>query len=191
MAATTRTALISAGGAVAMLGLAYASVPLYQVFCQVTGFGGATKRAEAATQVVATDVPIDVRFDANVSPSLGWEFEPVQQKVTLNIGERKMAFYQATNLTDEPITGVATFNVTPDTAGEYFVKVQCFCFDEQTLQPGQSVSMPLTYYIDPAILDDADGSRIEEITLSYTFFPARTDTASTSTTNMGSSPGPS
>ncbi|MGB3723687.1 MAG: cytochrome c oxidase assembly protein [Pacificimonas sp.] len=179
MPANTRTGLLAAGGAAAMLGLAYASVPLYEIFCQVTGFGGATKRAEATVDVTATDVPIRVRFDSNIAPGLGWEFKPVQTTATLNIGERKMAFYQATNLGSEPITGVATFNVTPDTAGEYFVKIACFCFNEQTLQPGQTVSMPVSYYVDPAILDDSDGKRIEEITLSYTFFPTREQTAKT------------
>ncbi|MGB7405554.1 MAG: cytochrome c oxidase assembly protein [Pacificimonas sp.] len=177
LAPTTRTGLMSAGFAAAMLGLAYASVPLYEIFCQVTGFGGATKRADVNTQVTATDVPIRVRFDSNVAPGLGWDFKPVQQVETLNIGERKMAFYQATNTGSQPITGVATFNVTPDTAGEFFVKVACFCFNEQTLRPGQTVSMPVSYFVDPAILDDADGKKIEEITLSYTFFPTRTETA--------------
>ncbi|MEM8826413.1 MAG: cytochrome c oxidase assembly protein [Pseudomonadota bacterium] len=177
---TTRTGLIAAGVAAGMLGLAYASVPLYQIFCQVTGFGGTTQRADVVSaDLVATDVPIRVRFDANVMPGLGWRFKPVETATTINIGERKMAFYQATNEGSEPITGIATFNVTPDTAGEYFVKIACFCFNEQTLQPGQTVSMPVSYYVDPAILDDADGKRIEEITLSYTFFPAREETART------------
>ncbi len=189
IAANTRTGLMAAGGALAMLALAYASVPLYQIFCQVTGFGGTTKRAEATVDVTATDIPIRVRFDSNVAPGVPWEFKPLQTTDTLNIGERKMAFYQATNYGSEPITGVATFNVTPDTAGEYFVKIQCFCFNEQTLQPGQTVSMPVSYYVDPAILDDADGRRIEEITLSYTFFPARTDTASTRVTTDKSTQG--
>ena len=178
MTANLRTGLGMSAIAAGMLGLAYASVPLYEIFCQVTGFGGTTQVAAADRQVSATDVPIRVRFDANVAPGLGWEFKPVETTDTILIGERKLAFYQARNTGTEPITGVATFNVSPDTAGEYFTKIQCFCFNEQTLQPGQAVSMPVSYYVDPAILDDADGAKIEEITLSYTFFPAREQTAS-------------
>ncbi|MBV7257320.1 cytochrome c oxidase assembly protein [Pacificimonas sp. WHA3] len=181
VAANTRTGLMAAGGALAMLGLAYASVPLYEIFCRVTGFGGTTQRAAANVDVSETGIPIKIRFDANMAGGLGWEFKPAAPTATVNIGQRAMAFYQARNLTDKPITGVATFNVTPDTAGKYFVKVACFCFNEQTLQPGQVVSMPVSYYVDPAILDDNDGKRIEEITLSYTFFPARTETARTRT----------
>ena len=158
-----------AGG---MLGMAYASVPLYEIFCQVTGFGGTTQVAVEETEVVATDVPIKVRFDANTAPGLPWAFKPVQTTDTIMVGERKMAFYTSENNSSEPIKGVATFNVSPDTAGEFFTKIQCFCFNEQTLMPGQKMSMPVSYYVDPAILEDDDGKRIEEITLSYTFFPA-------------------
>ena len=178
MTSNARTGFTMLAVAAGMLALAFASVPLYRVFCQVTGFGGTTQRSEVTANVVATDVPIKVRFDANVAPGLGWEFKPVDTTADIRIGERKMAFYTAENLTDSPITGVATFNVTPDTAGKYFTKIQCFCFSEQTLQPGQKVSMPVSYYVDPAILDDPSGRVIEEITLSYTFFPSRTETAS-------------
>lgn len=170
------TGVGAAGLAAGMLGLAYASVPLYQLFCQVTGFGGTTQRAEAAEAPGAVAEMMKVRFDANVSPSLAWEFKPLQTSSTVRMGERKLAFFQATNLTDKPITGVATFNVSPDTAGKYFVKIQCFCFNEQTLQPGETVDMPVSYYVDPALLTDANARRIDEITLSYTFFPRAEET---------------
>jgi len=174
-----RTGLIAGGVAVAMLGLAYASVPLYRLFCQVTGFGGATIRVDENAAPKVVDKVIKVRFDANVAPGLAWTFKPVQTQATIRIGERKMAFYQATNLTDKPITGMATYNVSPDTAGGYFMKIHCFCFDQQTLQPGETVDMPVSYYIDPAILDDQSARRIDEITLSYTFFPQEEETNKT------------
>lgn len=174
-----RTGFIAGGVAVAMLGLAYASVPLYRLFCQVTGFGGATVRVDENAAPKAVDKVIKVRFDANVAPGLAWTFKPVQTQATIRIGERKMAFYQATNLTDKPITGMATYNVSPDTAGGYFMKIHCFCFDQQTLQPGETVDMPVSYYIDPAILEDASARRIDEITLSYTFFPQEEETNKT------------
>lgn len=174
-----RTGFIAGGVAVAMLGLAYASVPLYRLFCQVTGFGGATIRVNENAAPKAVDKVIKVRFDANVAPGLAWTFKPVQTQATIRIGERKMAFYQATNLTDKPITGMATYNVSPDTAGGYFMKIHCFCFDQQTLQPGETVDMPVSYYIDPAILEDASARRIDEITLSYTFFPQEEETNKT------------
>lgn len=174
-----RTGLIAGGVAVAMLGLAYASVPLYRLFCQVTGFGGTTMRVDENAAPNAVDKVIKVRFDANIAPGLAWTFKPVQTQATVRIGERKMAFYQATNLTDKPITGMATYNVSPDTAGGYFMKIHCFCFDQQTLQPGETVDMPVSYYIDPAILEDASARRIDEITLSYTFFPQEEDTNKT------------
>ena len=174
-----RTGFIAGGVAVAMLGLAYASVPLYRLFCQVTGFGGATIRVDENAAPKAVDKVIKVRFDANVAPGLAWTFKPVQTQATIRIGERKMAFYQATNLTDKPITGMATYNVSPDTAGGYFMKIHCFCFDQQTLQPGETVDMPVSYYIDPAILEDASARRIDEITLSYTFVPQEEETNKT------------
>jgi cytochrome c oxidase assembly protein subunit 11 len=174
-----RTGLIAGGVAVAMLGLAYASVPLYRLFCQVTGFGGTTMRVDENAAPNAVDKVIKVRFDANIAPGLAWTFKPVQTQATVRIGERKMAFYQATNLTDKPITGMATYNVSPDTAGGYFMKIHCFCFDQQTLQPGETVDMPVSYYIDPAILEDASARRIDEITLSYTFFPQEEETNKT------------
>lgn len=172
-----RTALMVFAIPAAMLALAYASVPLYRLFCQVTGFGGTTRVALAETVPAATDMPIRIRFDSNTAPGLPWHFRPAQRTAEVKIGERQLAFYEAANRSRRPVTGVATFNVTPDTAGEFFVKIDCFCFSKQTLAPGETVQMPVSYYVDPAILDDADGRRIEEITLSYTFFPEREETA--------------
>ncbi len=157
------------GLVILMLGLSYAAVPLYRIFCQVTGYGGTTQRAQTPSQTVL-DRSITVRFDANVSSGLGWSFRAVQHQIRLKIGENQLAFYKAANVTGQPLTGTATFNVTPEAAGVYFNKVQCFCFEEQTLAAGQEVDMPVSFYIDPAIVNDPDASRIEEITLSYTFF---------------------
>ncbi|WP_088343015.1 MULTISPECIES: cytochrome c oxidase assembly protein [Rhodomicrobium] len=156
-----------------MLGMAFAAVPLYRLFCQATGYAGTTKRAEAPS-AKAIDRMVTVRFDASVSSSLGWSFQPVQRELKLRLGENTLAFYHAKNLTDEPVTGVATFNVTPEIAGSYFNKVECFCFTEQTLAAGQTVDMPVSFFVDPAILDDPSASHVEEITLSYTFFKANT-----------------
>ncbi|MEL7542895.1 MAG: cytochrome c oxidase assembly protein [Pseudomonadota bacterium] len=155
-----------------MIALSFAAVPLYQLFCQVTGFGGTTQRVEANDGPVL-DRTISVRFDANTSQGLKWKFQPVQHTLELKLGENKLAFYRASNPTDAPIKGTATFNVTPEIAGAYFAKIECFCFTEQTLTPGQSVDMPVSFYIDPEILDDPDARNIREITLSYTFFPVK------------------
>jgi cytochrome c oxidase assembly protein subunit 11 len=152
-----------------MGGLAFAAAPLYSLFCAATGYGGATKRA-AEQSHVTVDRPITVRFDANTSSALKWDFRPEQREVTLKIGENGLAFYRATNTSDAPLTGSATFNVTPEIAGSYFNKVQCFCFTEQTLAPGQTADFPVSFFVDPAILNDADAKNIQEITLSYTFF---------------------
>jgi len=168
-----RVGLIALSIALAMLGLGYASVPLYRMFCQVTGFGGTTQRAteaQASTVSVAHDT-ISIRFDANVERGMSWQFRPLQVTDTVSIGARDMAIFTAKNLSDKPITGTATFNVEPEQAGKYFNKIQCFCFTEQTLQPGQEVRMPVLYYVDPAILKDDDVKDVEQITLSYTFHP--------------------
>jgi cytochrome c oxidase assembly protein subunit 11 len=158
----------------AMIGLAFASVPLYRIFCQVTGLGGTTMRADAATAAAVRPVAgesISIRFDANISRDLMWEFRPVQTQRTVPIGERNMAVYRARNISTRPLTGTATFNVTPVQAGRYFSKIQCFCFTNQTLQPGQEMQMPVIFYVDPAILNDPEARDITEITLSYTFYP--------------------
>lgn len=165
-----RTAALTAFLAIAMMGLAFASVPLYRLFCQVTGFAGTTQRAEGAAPGGVGKM-ISVRFDANAAPSLPWRFKPERPTEKVTIGAREIAFYVAENLSSRPVTGSATFNVTPENAGQYFTKIQCFCFTEQTLKPGQQVRMPVVFYVDPRILDDPDASKISEITLSYTFYP--------------------
>lgn len=152
-----------------MLGMAYAAVPLYQLFCQVTGFGGTTQIAETTSGTVI-ERRITVRFSANTHREMPWEFRPVQSSQELKIGEQALAFFEAVNHTDKILTGTATFNVTPHKAGPYFVKIECFCFTEQTLQPGQRVDMPVTYYIDPEIANDPNLDEVTEVTLSYTFF---------------------
>ncbi len=162
-------ALLVAGTVCGMVGLAFASVPLYKIFCQVTGYGGTTQKADAARAVVG-DREIKVVFDANVNAELGWEFRPVERTVQVNVGEQKLAYYRATNEESEASIGVATFNVTPLKAGKYFSKIDCFCFNEQRLEPGQSVDMPITFYVDPAIDQDPNLDEVKAITLSYTFF---------------------
>ena len=155
--------------ALAMLGLAFASVPLYRAFCQVTGFGGTTQKADAAPGAVAGQ--IGVRFDANIDPALPWKFEPVQETVRIHPGARTTIYYQATNYTARSTTGQAVFNVTPEIAGKYFSKIECFCFTEQVLKGGESVRMPVVFYVDPKLREDPDTRHIDEITLSYTFYP--------------------
>lgn len=163
----------------AMLGLTYASVPLYRIFCSLTGYDGATKTSEIAPDHVL-DRLVTIRFDANVGQGLNWRFAPGQASQRLKVGEVGLAFYRAKNLSDHPITGKASFNVTPDKAGEYFTKIQCFCFTEQTLAPGQEVDMPVQYFVDPAIADDANAGDIKTITLSYTFHQTQSKVAETS-----------
>jgi cytochrome c oxidase assembly protein subunit 11 len=169
-----KVALMVAGVAAAMLGLGYAAVPLYRIFCQTTGFGGTTMRvseAQAAT-VKPTTRNMRIRFDANVERGMPWQFKAVQAVDTVSVGVRDMAVYTARNLSDKPVTGTASFNVEPEQAGKYFSKIQCFCFTEQTLKPGEEVRMPVIYYVDPKILDDPDNKDVGEITLSYTFHVA-------------------
>jgi cytochrome c oxidase assembly protein subunit 11 len=161
----------------AMLGLTAASVPLYRLFCQVTGFGGTTQRASAAPTHEVTDRLINVRFDANTAPELGWEFQPVQSSVTVHPGEEKVIAYRATNLTKEPVTGTATFNVTPAKIGIYFDKLQCFCFTRQHLDPGQSAELTVKFFVDPDIAGDPNTRDVDTITLSYTMFRASSDGA--------------
>ena len=165
-----RTAGFAALLVLAMVGLAFASVPLYRLFCQVTGIGGTTQRAEEAPGPVAGK-EVAVRFDANVASALPWRFGPEKPREIVAIGERVMAFYSAKNLSARAVKGTATFNVTPVQAGKYFSKIQCFCFNEQTLRPGEEVRMPVVYFVDPRILQDPDTKGISEITLSYTFYP--------------------
>ncbi len=163
------TATKLAAGVAAMVALAFAAVPAYKVFCQVTGWGGTTQRAEAnANPVLARK--ITVRFDGTVSQGLPWRFKPEQISQTLRIGESGLAHYEAENLSDKPIVGRASFNVSPAKAGVYFSKIECFCFTEQVLQPGEKVSMPVLYFVDPKLAEDSNLDEVETITLSYTFF---------------------
>ncbi|MGC1178056.1 MAG: cytochrome c oxidase assembly protein [Methyloceanibacter sp.] len=152
-----------------MVGLSFASVPLYRLFCQATGYGGLPQRADTGADRVL-DRTIRIRFDGNVDGALPWTFAPVQQTMDVKIGETALAFFKATNRAAVPVTGQAIFNVAPELAGRYFTKIQCFCFTQQTLQPGQSVEMPVTFFVDPKIVDDEDTQNISEITLSYTFY---------------------
>jgi cytochrome c oxidase assembly protein subunit 11 len=169
-----------AGGLVAcivgMVGLSFAAVPLYRVFCAATGYGG-TPQIGGPAGPGAERGTITVRFDANTSPSLPWRFQAEQASVTLPLGEEKLAFYTGRNQAAQPITGVATYNVTPDKVGKYFHKTACFCFNEQTLQPGQELEFPLSFWVDPAIATDPDTSDVRTITLSYTFFRSLDDAA--------------
>lgn len=153
-----------------MLGISYAAVPLYELFCRVTGYGGTTSRAEAASEIILA-TPIGVRFDSNVANSLPWQFRPVSREVEVKIGEAITIEYEAKNIADFTTTGTATFNVSPESAGVYFNKIECFCFNEQTLGPGETVRMPVNFFVDPEIVDDIDANWIKTITLSYTFFP--------------------
>ncbi|WP_425099221.1 cytochrome c oxidase assembly protein [Tropicibacter sp. S64] len=164
-----KTVLQLVGVVAVMGGLAWASVPFYSWFCAVTGFGGVTGVSEQASDVIL-DKTIKVRFDASKEPSMPWEFKPMQREMTLRIGEEGMAFYEAYNPTDHPVAGQATYNVAPFDAGGYFSKIECFCFTEQVLQPGERVEMPVVFFVDPSIVDDADAKFIKAITLSYTFY---------------------
>lgn len=157
-----------------MLGMSYAAVPLYDLFCRVTGYGGTTQRAEQAPDIVL-DRKMVIRFDANLARGIDWHFKPVQREVEIPIGESALVHYEAKNITEAALTGTATFNVTPEAAGQYFNKIQCFCFVEQTLEPGERVDMPLTFFVDPEIVNDPEAMNIQEITLSYTFFPVEND----------------
>lgn len=166
-----KTATIFSLIAAGMVGMGFLAVPAYKAFCQVTGWGGTTQRAETNATRPVLDREITVRFDGTVGANLPWRFKPEQISQTLKIGETALAFYAAENVSGRPVTGRATFNVSPAKAGIYFQKIECFCFTEQLLTPGQRVSMPVTYFIDPALADDPNLVEVETITLSYTFFP--------------------
>jgi cytochrome c oxidase assembly protein subunit 11 len=153
-----------------MIGLTYASVPLYRLFCQITGFGGTTQQAEEPSdQVYAREMT--VQFNADTNQELPWDFRPEQRKVTARVGENMLVFFRAKNTSPEATYGTATFNVTPPVAGQHFVKTQCFCFEEQKLEPGEEIEMPVSFYIDPGILKDKNLDNVTTLTLSYTFFP--------------------
>ena len=180
-------ALSLVGLVAAMVGLSFASVPLYRVFCQVTGYGGIPQRAEKAPGEVL-DRTVTIRFDGNVDRSLPWTFAPKQQTMDVKIGETALAFFKATNNSSVPVSGRAIFNVSPELAGRYFTKIECFCFKQQTLAGGQSVEMPVTFFVDPKIVEDDDTKNISEITLSYTFYRADKDAAKAASTSGGDGP---
>jgi len=161
-----------------MLGLAYAAVPLYEAFCKATGFAGTPRIAIEGDRPILNRT-VEVRFDTNVDPNLAWRFEPVQREVKVRLGEEKLVYFRATNRSQRPIVGTATYNVTPEPAGPWFNKIQCFCFTEQLLQPGQSVDMPVIFFVDPDMDKDRRYDNVRTITLSYTFFESKTERAKT------------
>jgi cytochrome c oxidase assembly protein subunit 11 len=153
-----------------MAGLSFAAVPLYRLYCQVTGYQGTTQRAGKASDFVLDRV-VKVHFDANTAAELPWTFEPMQSSLEVKVGENTLAFYKATNNSNKPTTGTAIFNVTPDSVGMHFNKVQCFCFTEQRLEPGQSIEMAVSFFVDPAFATDEETKNLSELTLSYAFYP--------------------
>lgn len=168
-----RTGLIVMAVVAGMVGLSFASVPLYRLFCQMTGFEGTPGVASALPNRIS-ERKIQIRFNADVGQNLSWDFAPEQRQITVKLGQKGLTAYSAHNPEPHPVTGVAVYNVTPLKAGKYFHKIECFCFGEQTLQPGQKVSMPVVFYVDPALEDDPNMSEVETITLSYTFYRAGT-----------------
>ena len=169
MSGIQRTLFQTVGLVFVMGSLAWASVPFYDWFCRVTGFGGVTAVARGDSEVIL-DKTIKIRFDASLDRGMPWDFKPVQREMTLRIGETGLAFYEAYNPTDRPVAGSASYNVAPFDAGGFFAKIDCFCFEEQVLQPGERVQMPVTFYVDPKIVDDRDAKYTKSITLSYTFY---------------------
>jgi cytochrome c oxidase assembly protein subunit 11 len=161
-----------------MLGLAYAAVPLYQAFCRATGFAGTPLIAQSDDHPVIGRT-VQVRFDSNTDPNLPWRFEPAQREVTVHLGEQRLVYFRATNKSQRPVVGTATYNVTPETSAPWFNKLQCFCFTEQLLQPGQSVDMPVLFFVDSDMDKDRRYDNIRTITLSYTFYEAKTERAKT------------
>ncbi len=160
----------------AMLGASFAAIPLYRVFCAVTGYGGTPQIGPEVPRGIAAG-KITVRFNADVNPGLPWKFAPEQEKVTLSLGEQQVAFYTARNEAATPVTGIALYNVTPDKVGKYFHKTACFCFNQQTLAPGQQMEFPISFWVDPAIATDPNTADVNVITLSYTFYRTLADAA--------------
>lgn len=173
--------LLAAG----MLGLAYASVPLYRLFCEMTGYGGTTREAQPAPNMKIGTRQFTITFNADTDPNLPWNFHPNQPKLSTHTGEQTLTHYTAKNTSNQRITGHATYNVIPFAAGAYFNKIECFCFKEQTLEAGQSVDMPVLFFIDPAIENDPDMKNVKTITLSYTFFPVKNSVTSTTKPSSG------
>lgn len=178
---TRKTLYILVGVAVAMLCLGFASKPLYDTFCKVTGYGGTTRVADDNLSEIL-DRTVTVKFDANVSPDLPWSFVPEQSEMTVQLGQSGLAYYKVKNRSDKPVIGTATFNVTPIKAAPYFIKTECFCFTEQRIEPGQEMSMPVLFFVDPQLDDEARHKDVREITLSYTFF--KVDNAKTAEFNQ-------
>lgn len=166
------TALICAGVAMGMTGLSFAAVPLYDMFCKATGFGGTPMVGTAGASTIL-DRTMSVRFDANVAPGLGWTFTPESPEIALRVGETKTVFYKITNRTDRASTGIASYNIAPEKGAAFFVKIQCFCFTEHTLQPGESLEAPVVFYIDPEIAGNRELDGMNAITLSYTYFASK------------------
>jgi cytochrome c oxidase assembly protein subunit 11 len=164
----SKTVVALVGVVLTMGALAWAAVPFYNWFCSVTGFGGTTQVSTQAPDEVLDEV-VRVRFDANVDKNLDWTFRPMQTRLDVRIGQNAMAYYEAVNNSDQTITGTASYNVAPDVSGYYFDKIQCFCFTEQTLKPGERVEMPVSFFVDPELVNDRDASWVRDITLSYTF----------------------
>ncbi len=176
MKRTSLTAVVVVGVVAGMTGLAFAAVPLYEAFCRATGYGGTTQVAEAAPGRVL-DQSIEVRFDANIAPDLPVTFAPKQRSQMLRIGESNVAFYRIHNLSNEAIVAHANYNVTPQVAGSYFFKTECFCFNDRVLAPGEEADLPLIYFISPDIVSDPDTRELSTLTLSYTFFRAADQSA--------------
>jgi cytochrome c oxidase assembly protein subunit 11 len=171
MATSNRTLTLSLVAAViGMVMLAYASVPLYRIFCRVTGFGGTTRRVDFNHSHAISDHTVTVRFDGTMDPRLPWKFVPVEKSVTVHLGENRVIAFRATNLANYDTEGQATYNVTPFAVGTYFNKIQCFCFEKQHLGPHETATMPVSFFIDPAMLDDPEARDVQNITLSYSFF---------------------
>lgn len=170
MSAQRKTVVRLSALVLTMGALSFAAVPLYSWFCQVTGFGGVTSVASGDGKVEVLERTIKIRFDSNTAPNMPWQFRPEVREVELRIGETGLAFYEAYNPTDRVIAGTASYNVAPFSAGNYFTKIECFCFEQQVLQPGERVMMPVTFYVDPEIVDDVEASYVHAITLSYTFY---------------------
>lgn len=169
MKKNSQTALNVLAIVVGMFGMAYASVPLYNIFCKVTGFGGTTQEAKQAPEKIY-DRNMEVLFDTETSPDLDWSFRRLQDKVSVKVGENKLVFFEATNISNKPLVGMATYNVQPDKVGKYFVKMKCFCFEQQLINPGEKVTFPVSFFIDPEIMNDKNLDDVTQVTLSYTFF---------------------
>ncbi|MDX2276341.1 MAG: cytochrome c oxidase assembly protein [Hyphomonadaceae bacterium] len=170
------TAAIATACVLGMTGMAFAAVPLYRAFCQLTGYGGTTQTADAAPEQVLSET-VNVRFDTNVAPGLPVEFSAEQTSETLKIGATGLAFFRVRNTSDQPVTAVATYNVTPETTGQYFVKLECFCFNARTLAPGEQMDLPVVYFVDPEFASDPETAGLDTITLSYTYFASTEEAA--------------